>query len=90
MIWYVDIYDHQKFEERNYHIPKIFLEFFDYTNSESYKQLRKNFNTNELNLHYQAFALYATSSWILIANFDWLRNAFDSFIVAILNYIRFL
>jgi hypothetical protein len=34
-----------------FHIPKIFLEFFDRANPESYKQSRKPFDANELNLH---------------------------------------
>jgi hypothetical protein len=89
-IWYVDMRDHQKLEERSYHIPEIFLEFFGCANPESYKQSRKTFDANELNLHCQALAPYATSSWMLMANFDWLRNAFDSFIVAISNYVGFL
>jgi hypothetical protein len=37
-IWYINMHNHKKFEERCFHIPKIFLEFFDRANSESYKQ----------------------------------------------------
>ncbi|RHZ82961.1 hypothetical protein Glove_102g8 [Diversispora epigaea] len=44
----------------------------------------------ELNLHCQILAPYSTSSWILSINFNWLRNAFDSFIITISDYIRFL
>ncbi|PKK75507.1 hypothetical protein RhiirC2_708088 [Rhizophagus irregularis] len=57
-IWYIDMHDHKKLEERNYHIPKLFLEFFGHTNPESYKQSRKPFDANELNLHCQALAPY--------------------------------
>src|SRR5205085_6625535 len=49
-----------------------------------------SFDANELNLHCQALAPYATSSWILMARFDWLRDVFDRFIVAISNYVGFL
>jgi hypothetical protein len=89
-IWYIDMCNHQKLKERGYHIPKLFHEFFGHANPESYKQSRKSFDVNELNLHYQALAPYATSSWMLMANFNWLRDAFDSFIIAISNYIKFL
>ncbi|GBC51192.1 uncharacterized protein OCT59_014983 [Rhizophagus irregularis] len=85
-IWYIDMHSHKKLEERSFHIPNIFLEFFDRTNSESHKHSRKLFDANELNLHCQSLAPCATSSWMLMANFDWLRGAFDNFIVAILNY----
>ena len=60
-IWYIDIYNHQKFEEYSYHIPNIFLKFFNCTDSKLYKELQKPFNANELNLHCQAFAPYVTS-----------------------------
>jgi hypothetical protein len=90
MIWYIDMRNHQKFEERSYHIPELFLEFFGRANPESYKQSRKSFDANELNLHCQALAPYATSSWMLMANFNWLRDALDSFIIAISNYVGFL
>ncbi|RHZ55994.1 hypothetical protein Glove_407g11 [Diversispora epigaea] len=85
-IWYIDMRDHQKLENRNYHIPELFLEFFGRADPESYKELRKPFDANELNLH----SPYATSSWMLNTNFNWLRDAFDNFIVAISNYIGFL
>jgi hypothetical protein len=89
-IWYIDMRNHKKLEERSYHIPEPFLEFFDRANPESYKESRKSFDANELNLHCQALAPYATSSWMLMAKFDWLRDVFDRFIVAISNYVRFL
>jgi hypothetical protein len=89
-IWYIDMHNHKKFEERCFHIPKIFLEFFDRANPESYKQSRKPFDANELNLHCQALALYVTSSWMLVENFNWLCDAFGNFIIAISNYIDFL
>ena len=89
-IWYIDICNYQKFEERSYHLPNLFLEFFGRANPESYKQSRKIFDANELNLHCQALAPYATSSWMLMSNFDWLRDAFDSLIVTISKYVRFL
>ncbi len=89
-IWYIDMHNHKKLEERSYHISELFLEFFDRANPESYKQSRKPFDLNELNLHCQALAPYATSSWMLMANFNWLRDAFDNFIVAISNYVGFL
>ncbi|PKB93258.1 hypothetical protein RhiirA5_441859 [Rhizophagus irregularis] len=73
-IWYIDMHSHKKLEERSFHIPNIFLEFFDRTNSESHKHSRKLFDANELNLHCQSLALCATSSWMLMANFDWLRG----------------
>ncbi|RIB00040.1 hypothetical protein C2G38_2235896, partial [Gigaspora rosea] len=85
-IWYIDIRDYQKFEERGYLIPDLFIEFFNRANPESYKQSRKSFDENELNLYCQALAPYATSSWMLKENFNWLRDAFDSFVVAISNY----
>ncbi|CAG8632069.1 14068_t:CDS:2 [Gigaspora rosea] len=37
-----------------------------------------------------SLAPYATSSWMLKDNFNWLRNAFDKFIVTISNYVEFL
>ncbi|GES92539.1 hypothetical protein RCL_jg28868.t1 [Rhizophagus clarus] len=46
----------------------IFLEFFDHANPESHKQLQKPIDANELNLHCQALAPYATSSWMLMQN----------------------
>ncbi|CAG8778960.1 2252_t:CDS:1, partial [Ambispora leptoticha] len=75
---------------RGYHIPDLFIEFFDRTNSESYKKSRKSFDENELNLYCQALAPYATSSWMLKENFNWLRDAFDNFVVAISNYVNYL
>ncbi|CAB4394856.1 unnamed protein product [Rhizophagus irregularis] len=89
-IWYIDMHDHKKLEERNYHIPKLFLEFFGRVNPKSYKQSRKPFDANELNLHCQALAPYVTSSWILRENFNWLRDVLDDFIIVILNYVIFL
>src|SRR6266498_2348459 len=89
-IWYIDMHGHKKFEERNCHIPELLLEFFDRANPESYKESRKPFNTNELNLYCQSLAPYATSSWMLMVNFDWLRDIFDRFIIAISNYVGFL
>ena len=89
-IWYIDMCNHKKLEERSYHIPEPFLEFFGRANPESYKESRKSFDANELNLHCQALAPYATSSWMLMARFDWLRDVFDRFIVAISNYVGFL
>ncbi|CAG8857578.1 18953_t:CDS:1, partial [Gigaspora margarita] len=50
-IWYIDMRDHRRFEDHSYHIPKLFLEFFGCANPESYKQSRKPFDANELNLH---------------------------------------
>ncbi|GBC32615.2 hypothetical protein GLOIN_2v1880501 [Rhizophagus irregularis DAOM 181602=DAOM 197198] len=89
-IWYIDMRSHKKLEERSFHIPNIFLEFFDRANPESHKHSRKLFDANELNLHCQSLAPCATSSWMLMANFDWLRGAFDNFIVAISNYTGYL
>lgn len=89
-VWYIDMCNYKKLEERSCHIPELFLEFFDRANPESYKQSRKPFDANELNLHCQTLAPYATSSWMLVANFNWLRDAFDNFIVAISNYVGFL
>ena len=89
-IWYIDMCNHEKLKERSYHIPELFHEFFGRADPKSYKQSRRSFDANELNLHCQALAPYATSSWMLMRNFDWLHDAFDDFIVAISNYIRFL
>ncbi|RIB15958.1 hypothetical protein C2G38_2038956 [Gigaspora rosea] len=89
-IWYIDMRDHKKFKDRSYHIPKLFLKFFGRANPELYKQSRKPFDANELNLHCKALAPYATSSWILKENFNWLRDDLDNFIVAISNYAGFL
>jgi len=61
-IWYIDIRNHQKLEKWNYHIPELFLEFFDRANPKSYKQSQKSFDANELNLHCQTLAPHATSS----------------------------
>ncbi|CAG8632594.1 896_t:CDS:2, partial [Scutellospora calospora] len=55
IIWYIDMRDHQKFKDRSYHIPELFLEFFGYANPESYKQSQKSFNANELYLHSAQF-----------------------------------
>jgi len=60
-IWYIDMRNHQKLEERSYHIPNIFLEFFGRADPKLYKESRKPFDANELNLHCQALAPYATS-----------------------------
>ena len=89
-IWYIDMHNHKKLKERGYHIPELFLEFFDRADPESYKQARKPFDGTELNLHCQALAPYATSSWMLMANFNWLRDVFDDFIIAISNYVGYL
>jgi len=89
-IWYIDMCNHEKLKERSCHIPELFHEFFGHADPESYKQSRKSFNANELNLHCQALAPYTTSSWMLMVNFDWLRDAFDRFIIAISNYVGFL
>jgi len=71
-------------------LAELFHEFFGRADPESYKQSRKSFDANELNLHCQALAPYATSSWMLRANFDWLREAFDRFIIVISSYVGFL
>jgi len=84
------MYNYQKLKECSYHISELFHEFFGHANPESYKQSQKFFDANELNLHYQALVSYITLSWMLIVTFDWFYNAFDSFIVTISNYIRFL
>ncbi|GES98595.1 hypothetical protein GLOIN_2v1782174 [Rhizophagus clarus] len=89
-IWYIDMCNHEKLKERSYHIPELFYEFFGRADPESYKQSRKSFDANELNIHCQALAPYATSSWMLRSNFDWLRDAFDRFIIAISSYVGFL
>jgi len=89
-IWYIDMCNHEKLKERSCHIPELFNEFFGRADPESYKQSRKSFDANELNLHCQALAPYATSSWMLKTNFDWLRDAFDSFIVTISSYVGYL
>jgi hypothetical protein len=89
-IWYIDMRDHQKLENRNYHIPELFLEFFGRADPGSYRESQKSFDANELNLHCQILAPYTTSSWMLNTNFNWLRDAFDSFIVTISDYIGFL
>ncbi|CAG8781459.1 17150_t:CDS:2, partial [Gigaspora rosea] len=90
VIWYIDMRGHKKFKDRSYHIPELFLEFFNRASPESYKEARKPFDQQELNLHCSALAPYATSSWMLKENFSWLRNAFDNFIVAISNYTKYL
>ncbi|RIB22465.1 hypothetical protein C2G38_991394 [Gigaspora rosea] len=84
------MHGHKKFEDRSYYIPELFLEFFNCASPESYKEARKPFDEQELNLHCLALAPYATSSWMLKENFSWLRNAFDDFIVAISNYTKYL
>ena len=89
-IWYIDMCNHEKLQERSCHIPEIFHEFFGRADPESYKQSRKSFDANELNLYCQALAPYTTSSWMLMANFNWLRDAFDRFIIAISSYVGFL
>ncbi len=90
MIWYIDMCNYKKLKERGYHMPEMFLEFFNRANPESYKQSRKPFDMNELNLHSQTLAPYTTSSWMLTANFNWLRDAYDDFIIAISNYVGYL
>ena len=82
--------NHEKFKEHGYHIPELFHQVFGRADPESYKQSQKSFDANDLNLHCQALAPYATSSWMLTKNFDWLRDAFDSFIVVISNYVGYL
>ncbi|GET04088.1 uncharacterized protein LOC105326236 [Rhizophagus clarus] len=89
-IWYIDMCNHEKLKERSYHIPELFYEFFGRADPESYKQSQKSFDANELNIHCQDLAPYATSSWMLRSNFDWLRDAFDHFIIAISSYVGFL
>ncbi|CAG8812892.1 39068_t:CDS:2, partial [Gigaspora margarita] len=84
------MHGHKKFEDHSYHIPKLFLEFFNHASPELYKESRKPFDEQELNLHCSALAPYATLSWMLKENFSWLRNAFDDFIVAISNYAKYL
>ena len=82
--------DHQKFEKRNYHISELFFEFFGRADPESYKEAQKPFDANELNLHCQVLAPYATLLWMLMMNFNWLHDLFDNFIVTVSNYVRFL
>jgi len=89
-IWYIDMCNHEKLQERSCHIPELFHEFFGHADPELYKKSQKSFDANELNLHCQALAPYATSSWMLTANFDWLRDAFERFIVAISSYVGLL
>jgi hypothetical protein len=84
------MHNHKKFEEHSYHIPELLLGFFGRANPESCKESQKSFDANELNLHCQALASYFTSSWMLMPNFDWFCDAFDSFIIVISNYVRFL
>ncbi|CAG8773665.1 38873_t:CDS:1, partial [Gigaspora margarita] len=38
VIWCIDMCDHNKFKERSYHIPLIFMQFFEQANPESYKE----------------------------------------------------
>ena len=40
-VWYIDMRNYKKLEERSCHIPKLFLEFFARADPESYKQSRK-------------------------------------------------
>jgi hypothetical protein len=71
-IWYINMCNHKKLKERSCHIPNLFLEFFDRANPESHKHSQKSFDANELNLHCQSLTPYATSSWMLMTNFNWL------------------
>src|SRR5437868_13657013 len=86
----IDMCDYKKFEQRGFHIPELFHEFFGHANPELYKESRRSFDAYELNLHCQALTPYATLSWMLRKNFDWLCDVFDNFIVATSNYIGFL
>ena len=61
-IWYIDMRNHKKLEERSHHIPELFLEFFGRADPESYKESRKPFDANEFNLYCQDLAPYTTSS----------------------------
>ncbi|CAG8481510.1 15475_t:CDS:2 [Gigaspora rosea] len=90
VIWYIDMHDHNKFKERSYHIPLIFMQFFGRANPESYKEGRKRFDLNELNFLYQSFAHYLVTLWMLIPKFKWLLDELDSFVVLISGYISFL
>ena len=55
------MHNHKKLEKHGYHIPELFLGFFDYANLESYKQIQKPFDGNKLNLHCQTLVPYTTS-----------------------------
>ncbi|CAG8523511.1 4076_t:CDS:2, partial [Scutellospora calospora] len=90
VIWYIDMRDHNKFKERSYHIPPIFMQFFGRANPESYKEGRKRFDLNELNLLYQSLAHYLATPWMLTPKFKWLLDELDSFVVSISGYISFL
>ncbi|RIB02583.1 hypothetical protein C2G38_2049946 [Gigaspora rosea] len=89
-LWYIDIHDSTKLEERSFHIPNLFHEFLGKANPESYKESRKPFDASELNLHCQTLISYATSTWIRSSKFNWLYDAYDKLIVAISNYVNFL
>ncbi|RIB13660.1 hypothetical protein C2G38_2197262 [Gigaspora rosea] len=39
-LWYIDMRDRTKLQERNYYIPQLFLEFLDQVNLEAYKEAR--------------------------------------------------
>ncbi|CAG8713693.1 15997_t:CDS:2, partial [Gigaspora rosea] len=89
-LWYIDIHDSTKLEERSFHISNLFYEFLGKANPESYKESRKPFDASELNLHCQTLISYATSTWIRSSKFNWLYDAYDKLIVAISNYVNFL
>ncbi|RIB15432.1 hypothetical protein C2G38_2192362 [Gigaspora rosea] len=89
-LWYLDIHGYKKLEERSFHIPHLFHEFLNRANPESYKEARKPFDANELNLHCQAIASFATSPWMKSSNFTWLSKEFDELILVISGYVDYL
>ncbi|CAG8509016.1 40401_t:CDS:2 [Gigaspora margarita] len=62
--------------------------YIDMHNHKRFKDC--SYHIPKLFLEFFALAPYATSSWILKENFNWLRDELDNFIVAISNYAEFL
>lgn len=89
-LWYIDIHDYNKLEERSCHIPYLFHEFLNRADPESYRETRKPFDTNKLNLHCHALAPFATSLWIKSSSFTWLFKEFEELILVISHYIDYL
>ncbi|CAG8449252.1 9924_t:CDS:2 [Gigaspora rosea] len=67
--------DGTKLHDQNFHIPQLFLGFFDRADPESYREARPLFCANELIIHCKLLIPFLTSLWIRSPNFNWLYTS---------------
>ncbi|CAG8812305.1 16797_t:CDS:2 [Gigaspora margarita] len=87
---YIDMRSYEKLKNRSYHIPDIFMKFFNRADPESYKEAQKPFNAQELNIYCQDLAPYVIFPWMFFVAFSWLREPLDNFIIVLSQYVGFL